>query len=272
MSGPGTIASAPIRSLPIERALADEAAMLADAAADHSAAKVVIWETEPCLVAPGAMRRHSRFDHARAVLEAAGWPVHLRTTGGDVTPQGPGIVNVSLVWCVAADGTPAIAATYDALCAPILDTLAHFGLSGSRGFLPGAFCDGAHNINISGKKFAGTAQRWKRSRVDERDFAVLAHALLLIEPPAPDAIAALNAFYDACGMSKRVRSSAHTGLLDVVAPANGRQIRTAFLDELHTRYRSIRTVRRGSGDSIGHGKRKEIRRCLNTSTGSSNSP
>jgi len=246
--------------LAIERALADEAAMLADATTDQRAAKVVIWETGPCLVAPRAMRRHPGFDHACDVLEAAGWPVHLRATGGDVTPQGPGIVNVSLVWCVAADGAPAIAATYDALCAPILDTLTHFGISGSRGFLPGAFCDGAHNINISGRKFAGTAQRWKRSRVDDMDFAVLAHALLLIEPPAPDAIAALNAFYDACGLQKRVRASAHTGLLNVVNPMNGRYIRAAFLDELYARYRSTRTVTRGFGDSVGHGKRKENHR------------
>lgn len=272
MSGPGTISSAPIRSLPIERALADDAKMLADATVERRAAKVVIWETEACLVAPGAMRRHPGFDHACDVLEAAGWPVHLRATGGDVTPQGPGIVNVSLVWSVEADGAPAIAATYDVLCAPILDTLAHFGLSGSRGFLPGAFCDGAHNITISGRKFAGTAQRWKRSRVDQMNFAVLAHVLLLIEPPTPDAIAALNAFYDACGLSKRVRAAAHTGLLGVVDPANGRHVRAAFLDELYTRYRSIRTVPRGFGDSIGHGKRKEIHRCLNTSIGSSSSP
>jgi len=118
-----------------------------------------------------------------------GWPVHLRATGGDVTPQGPGVVNVTLVF--TPEGPTDIPGNYDRLCTPIEQTL---GPTASRGWNPGAFCDGAYNVQRDGLKFAGTAQRMRKC-TDQRS-AVLAHALMLMRAPSPETIDALNRFLD----------------------------------------------------------------------------
>ena len=212
-----------IQEMTIKDALAHEMDLLAQAAADPSQRYIVFWQSDQALVAPRKLTGNPNFARAEAELADMGWPVHTRATGGDVTPQGPGIVNVSLVY--APKGPPDIDATYDTLCTPMEHAL---GPEASRGWNPGAFCDGAYNVQWRGKKFAGTAQRFKRCAGADRS-AVLAHALMLMTPPSAQAITALNTFLEILGEPRRIEKDCHTGL-----PNN--QTQTEFIQKLHTAY------------------------------------
>lgn len=197
-----------VEQIAIADALRREADLLEDVANDPGHRHLMFWQTDQCLVAPAKMARKPGYRGVCDGLERDGWPVHLRNTGGDVTPQGPGIVNVTLVYALPA-GPPDIAATFDRLCGPIEAAL---GKGASRGGIPGAFCDGAHNVQIDGAKFAGTAQRYRRCHKDRDRFAVLAHALMLIAPVEAAQITAINRFLHALGEPRVIRRDAHGSL------------------------------------------------------------
>ncbi len=170
-----------------------------------------VWSSEPSLVSPKKLSTLPGYPDAAREMAKAGWPVHLRATGGDVTPQGPGIVNVTHVYTHASGGAFDIEAAYGRLCQPIVRAL---GGDASIGWQPGAFCDGAYNVQWAGLKFAGTAMRFRPSRADKSSHTVLAHALMLFEPPSGDAIAAVNRFLSLLGEPRTIDPTAHTGLPD----------------------------------------------------------
>ena len=168
-----------------------------------------LWQGTQSLVAPKKLAAKSGFKAAAAELGMAGWPVHVRATGGDATPQGPGIVNVTHVYTWASGGPFDIPAAYHRICRPIEAAL---GQGAAHGWQPGAFCDGAYNVQWNGLKFAGTALRFRPCRDDKSSHTVLAHALMLFEPPSSVAIAAINQFLTRLGEQRTIRYDAHTGL------------------------------------------------------------
>jgi lipoate-protein ligase A len=188
-----------------------------------------IWQAPQSLVAPRKLSTLPMYTDAARELSADGWPVSLRSTGGDVTPQGPGIVNVTHVY----SGRPAtsfdLAENYGLLCLPIEQAL---GQGASRGWQPGAFCDGAYNVQWNGLKFAGTAMRFRQCRADKSRYAVLAHALMLFEPPSTAAITAINRFLGRLGEARQIDPTAHTGLPDGVSPDD-------FLNRLHHAFAAL---------------------------------
>lgn len=212
-----------IDTLEIASALAHEMDMLARAANDPAQRHIWFWQSPRALVVPRSLSVRSGFKDAQIQLENAGWPVVIRATGGDVTPQGPEIVNVSLIY--TSDGPPDVNATYDRLCAPMERCL---GSGASRGWNPGAFCDGAYNVQMNGLKFAGTAQRFKRCPGQDRT-AVLSHALMLLRPPAQEAIEAVNRLLNLMGEAREINIAAHTGLPANISP-------DSFIAELHAAY------------------------------------
>lgn len=172
-----------------------------------------LWQGTQALVAPKKLAAKPGFSDVAANLTAEGWPVHIRATGGDATPQGPGIVNVTHVYTWQSDGPFDIPAAYHRLCGPIETAL---GTGAAHGWQPGAFCDGAYNVQWNGLKFAGTALRFRPCREDKSRHTVLAHALMLFEPPPPAAIAAINRFLSALEEPRVIAEDAHTGLPDGV--------------------------------------------------------
>lgn len=167
------------------------------------------WQGSQSLVAPKKLAAKPGFAAARTRLEAEGWPVHVRATGGDATPQGPGIVNVTHVYTWMSDGPFDIPAAYRRLCDPIEKAL---GAGASHGWQPGAFCDGAYNVQWKGLKFAGTALRFRPGREDKSSHTVLAHALMLFRPPSAGAIRAINRFLANLDEPRVILEDAHTGL------------------------------------------------------------
>ncbi|MEM8881992.1 MAG: protein ligase [Pseudomonadota bacterium] len=215
-----------IETLDAGDALAREMALLQSVSAAPDERHLWVWQSPRALVAPRKLAAAQGFSEAAARMAAAGWPVHLRATGGDVTPQGPGIVNITHVYSIDRTRAFSIEAAYDRLCTPIETAL---GPGAARGWMPGAFCDGAHNVQFNGKKFAGTAMRFRPATGDRSRMAVMAHALMLFAPPSQAAIDALNAFLGALGASRRIERSAHIGLPDDAA-AFLKRLRSAFGD------------------------------------------
>jgi len=214
---PVDLRRAQVETLDAAGALEAEGTLLARVAAQPELRFLWFWQSPQALVAPRKMARLAGFEDTARDLAARGWPVTLRATGGDVTPQGPGIVNVSHIYDTPPDAPFSIESAYDDLCSPIEAAL---GPGASRGWQPGAFCDGAHNVQFRGLKFAGTAMRVKRVAGGGGRKAVLAHALMLIAPPAPEAIDALNRFLRALNEPRVIDMAAHTGLPEHANPAD----------------------------------------------------
>ena len=205
---------------------------------------ISVWSTDQCLVAPRSLSRFEAFGAARSRIAELGMPLHLRVTGGDIAPQGPGILNVTVTFVPARVPPPRIDDVYRKLCRPILEYLASRGVAPRCGQVPGAFCDGAHNVVVGRRKLAGTAQRWRMRTGGEGEasgFAVLAHASIQCYAKLDAFATAANAFYVACGLRQRIRPERHLAMFDLPGFAAERRHPAEGLDalarELTQRYR-----------------------------------
>lgn len=180
-----------------------------------------VWRTHRSLIVPSQTANAPNFYAASLEMEQRGWPVYIRNTGGDVTPQSPGIVNASTAFVIPLTKELSIRATYERFCAPLLAFLRTFGLDAYLSSVQGAFCDGAFNIAVDGKKLAGTAQRWRliNGSSGEPGVAVLAHAAILSNPDIELSITATNLFYGLCGMGREVDPARHTSLAALIKPS-----------------------------------------------------
>lgn len=163
-----------------------------------------------CLVATVRESRMANFESARQQLSVQGWPVVVRCTGGACVPQGPGVVNLSVIhpkvrgWYLD-DG-------YALLCDFLRYFLASYGLTATSGEVPGSFCDGRYNLQVGGQKLVGTAQRWAGGSRDSA--AVLAHACLLVDMDLVEATEKINILYRLCGHSEQFIPEACVTLRD----------------------------------------------------------
>jgi hypothetical protein len=164
------------------------------------------------------MPARSNFDAAAEDARARGWPVFERDTGGDLTPQAPGTINVSLAFKDDSP-VPSIERAYRRLLEPVI---AFFGermnLSMSAASVAGAFCDGAYNLVFDGRKLGGTAQRWKmlRGSREKPEAHALAHIAIMADMHLNDAIAAINSFYEICRIDRRVDLARHVTLAGII--------------------------------------------------------
>lgn len=215
-----------IEKMETQRALDLEVERLREVSDDPANGFLWYWSAPQGLVVPRKLAVKPQFAEACEIMAEDGWPVTVRATGGDVTPMGQGIVCVSIVYGRASGGPVEIGVEYDKLCAPMEETL---GTGASRGWMPNAFCDGEYNVQLNGKKFAGTAMRFRPCRRDKTRYAILAHALMLTAPVGQGAIMALNRFLEIMDEPRTIVPEAHTSL-------QGHQDVDAFLDDLKTAY------------------------------------
>jgi lipoate-protein ligase A len=217
-----------LATMTTSKALTQELTMLDEVSERPDEVMLSIWEGTQSIVAPSRFQNLERSNEAVRRSENVGWPIHYRCTGGDVTPQGRGIINISLAYALPPGMPPEIDTTFSSLCAPIRTAL---GTNTSYGNVDGAFCDGAYNILLNGKKFAGTAQRFRRCKADQNRFAVLSHAILLMSSPSAQVINTLNLYLDAIGADRHVVADRHTGL-----PKNLDQ--STFIAKAHAQYKA----------------------------------
>lgn len=187
--------------------IAAEVAMLAQVAATGRPARLLWQARTPAIVLPAACLRRPGFAAAAGHAAAAGWPLLARPTGGGAVPQGPGVLNLALAFPAEAGLT--LEAGYRRICAPLTAAFARFGLSATAGATEGSFCDGAWNLSLAGRKIVGTAQRWQRR---EGGWAVLAHALVLIDPPLAAVVPVIDRLHRDLEFGTRVLPDAHTSL------------------------------------------------------------
>ncbi len=215
-----------------------EREMLEAAAVQGRGSSWAVWRTHQSLVVPSLIANAANFHVASLDMSLRGWPVYVRDTGGDVTPQSPGVVNATAAFVVPRTASLSIETTYRQFCEPLLRFLRTLGVDAYLSSVPGAFCDGAFNIVVAGKKLAGTAQRWRLTRTQDGApaVAVLAHAAILADPDIELSIDATNRFYRLCGGEREVDPRRHTSTaaLLTTSRAGARQLSTQLVDYLGT--------------------------------------
>ena len=188
-------------------------AMLTQVAAGHSGPVAFLWQAaKPGLVLPERFARTPGFDTAAAACAAAGWPVAPRKTGGGITPQGPGVLNLALAFRAGTGRARTIRASYADICDPLAEALAGLGIKATTAPVKGSFCDGDYNLAVGGRKLIGTAQRW-------RGEACLAHALILTDIALAPAVAAVQLLSDGLGHDTRFDPALHCRLADLTGGA-----------------------------------------------------
>ena len=204
----------------IADALDEEARLLSLVAGGDSDFEAMLWTAGQSLVAPRSIGRLPGFERAAKESAERGWPVALRSSGGGIVPQGPGILNLSLVHVLQGGDARDLASTYRVLTAPISRAASHLGAV-SVGPVAGSFCDGNYNVVLDGRKLAGTAQRWTLRRDGSGDSAVLAHAIILCSAELEDACRAINRLCALSGVRPGVRRDSHVDGLPMDPTAFG---------------------------------------------------
>ena len=133
----------------------------------------------------------------------------IRSSGGGLVPQGPGIWNLSLIWSVSQAFDLDIIEIYQAVCFKLTAAFKDLGIYVSTGHTPGSFCDGKFNLSVNGQKLVGTAQSWKKINGTK---VVLAHAVLLVDIEAETLIQAANAVEESIGSNRRYLANSITSI------------------------------------------------------------
>ncbi len=192
--------SVTVHESPLREGVAVENDWLAQVARS-GIAQAHLWQGEPGWVVPRSYARSPAWDERDRRLR-------VRASGGGLVPQGPGLANLSLVWCSSAAPTCSDA-VYRALCAGLQRALARIGLVATTQAVEGSFCDGRYNLAVDGRKIAGTAQAWRR--IEGRQ-VVLAHALLIVDADVELLTNEANEIEQALGRPARYVASAVTSI------------------------------------------------------------
>lgn len=187
-----------------------------------------------CLVATVRESRMPNFESACRVLSAQGWPLIVRCSGGSCVPQGPGVINLSLIHPKVRGWS--LENGYQLLCDFLQHFLASFGLAATHGEVPGSFCDGRYNLQVEGQKLVGTAQRWAGG--SRENAAVLSHACLLVDLDLVEATEKINALYQICDNPQRFNPDSCTTLRDCLGGA-GQQSTKEFMVDVERRLTAL---------------------------------
>ncbi|OOE79641.1 lipoate--protein ligase [Salinivibrio sp. ML198] len=183
---------------------------------------LLLWQPDAQTLVLPAGQKWPQTPELRRALSALGWQVHNRQTGGAPVPQLPGVINVSYLTVWPANTPYHIQTAYQYFCTILQSFFHQLGIATTVGDTPGSYCDGDYNLNISGKKVVGTAQRILRLGAgDAKQTVMLAQACLLIDADCQHIVAPVSLCNQLCGHADRIEAEVHTPL-------------AAHLDELPT--------------------------------------
>jgi lipoate-protein ligase A len=189
----------------------------------------LVWRSPDALIVSFRDAALPDFASARAALEAEGWPVLTRRSGGESFAIGPGTVQVA--WIAREPRRPhAIEAAYDALARPLVVALGALGLTVQIGEVAGAVCGGRYDLAVGGRKVAGLAQRWRRTAAG--DMCVATAASLIVDADAARLVAAVNRFYALAGSQRRYRADAMTSLAAQLPAGQGADLVARAMHEI----------------------------------------
>jgi octanoyl-[GcvH]:protein N-octanoyltransferase len=200
----------------------------------ESGPSLYIKRNPRCLVATVRESRMANFEAARQELSVQGWPVIVRCTGGTCVPQGPGVINLSVIHRKVRGWS--LEEGYKLLCDLLTSFLASYDLVATTGEVPGSFCDGRYNLQVGGQKLVGTAQRWTGG--SRENAAVLAHACLLVDMDLVEATEKINRLYRVCGNPQQFIPEACTTLRDCLG-GGGRHSSEEFMEEVEQRLTAL---------------------------------
>jgi|GEM_PF-1428612 len=182
---------------------------------------------------------------AKEILEAEGWDVVVRETGGTAVPQGPGVLHISFI-LPRTQQQVTTDAFYRLLCWPLLDWLQTLGLTARTGELAGSYCDGTYNVLVNQRKLVGTAQAWRGGLAGlaaRHPGYILAHAHLVIEYDLTAAVRCINRFYELAEATYRVLPHTSTSLTQELPnhfpPNSPVETARSVADQLADFYRSL---------------------------------
>lgn len=204
--------------MPISEGLALEQRLLEQVTAGHTRYGYAIWRSHQALVVPRSATHKPGFELASRYCESQGWPVVVRSTGGEMTPQTSGFINLSMV--LRCNGAKTgIRESYSMICQPLIQWMAAMGIHAYCSQVDGAFCDGDFNLVVNGKKIAGTAQRRKHLRPskpdNKEDTAILLHAVILCDEGLERIWKISNEFYKACQLPPFIIGDRHICMSDI---------------------------------------------------------
>jgi lipoate-protein ligase A len=203
-----------VQRLTTAAGLQAEQDLLAGVCAGRQGHGLLFWQPiDHALVMPRRMNRLEHFGAACGELAVSGWPVLLRETGGEPVPQSPATVNVALVYAAPrSEGDQnRLEIAYRRLCDPFRAVLDAYGGESSLGEIDGAFCDGRFNVNLDGRKWVGTAQRWRQGLGGTRP-VVLVHGAMLMDNDRESMVGAVNHFNQRCAIAQTCRADSHIAL------------------------------------------------------------
>ena len=182
---------------------------LADELTSQSATpSLMLWRCQPALLVTRSETRLPHFDDAAAEMQAAGWPVLLRKSGGGACPAGLGTVQVSVIEAAAPGATMNV--KYAALAELIQGTLRSYQIVSQTGFVAGAYCPGSYDLAVDGKKIAGMSQYWFRNCCGIR--CVVTAASINVEEPPNVLAGVVNQFYSSAGSPLHCQAAALTNM------------------------------------------------------------
>ncbi|WP_209037487.1 lipoate--protein ligase family protein [Mameliella alba] len=174
---------------------------------------VLLWSSEtPSLVLPATLMRSPQVQDVAVQAKRAGIPVVTRRSGGGIVPQGPGTLNLALVF-PAPPGFQ-LEDGYRLICHSLAEALTRFDIRSTTGAREHSFCDGSWNVLVQGRKLAGTAQRWRSTGAGP---IVLAHAAILVSRPDAAHWTMMEQLHRAAFPgSAGLRAGAHVALTEVM--------------------------------------------------------
>ena len=119
-----------------------------DLMAKDAARTLFVWRSQPALIVTRTDAHLPSFAQAAQDLDARGWPVLLRKSGGGACPVGPGTLQIALI--LPAFGGATLETMYAALARLIQPTLRQFGVVAGTGHVSGAFCPGRRTRPVPG--------------------------------------------------------------------------------------------------------------------------
>lgn len=164
---------------------------------------LLLWRAPQALLVCRGDTYLPDFSRAADRLDAEGWPVLLRRSGGSACPIAGGTLQIAIARAAVPGLT--IEDGYGELAGLIRDALRSCGLAAEIGAVPEAFCPGRYDIAIGGRKVAGLSQHW---RTCGGVMTATTAATLIVTSDTAPLVQIVNLFYEIAGGTSRCTETA----------------------------------------------------------------
>ncbi|OBR64102.1 ligase [Paenibacillus oryzae] len=118
-----------------------------------------LWRQPRAFILGSRDNRLPYADKAKQWLQANGWLVMVRNSGGAAVPLDGGVVNLSLILPKNESSEAGYNGDFETMYRLIARALQHTNKAVKKGEVQGAYCPGDFDLSIGGYKFCGIAQR-----------------------------------------------------------------------------------------------------------------